>query len=843
MAGKGGAIWEQSGGAVTASDCAFTSNSADLGGAIATVGNTGGLVATDCTFDGNRAGEGGGIYNELAAAVKGCTFSGNSAEAGGGFVNVPSTSGVLAIANLANCTFANNSASNGGGGIASAGTTTVTNCTVAGNSAVSGGGIFNGLNLTLNNTIVASSPSGGDVLNAGTVTGSHNLVDDGSDGLPDTVVASPLLGPLANNGGATQTVALLPGSPAIDAGSNALAVDAMRNPLTTDQRGVARIINGTVDIGAFESRGFTIAITSGNNQSTTVGTGFVNPLVATVTSPDGDPVQGGLVLFTAPTSGAGAILIGATGGVVTATIDPSGQAAVGLAANTVAGSYSVLARAIGTHFAAGFTLTNLPGAPADVEAFNPGQSTTVGYDFNTTLLAHVTDAYGNPVPGVSVFYFAPTSGASGSFKGGNVVATIAQTNTEGYAAPTFTANTVAGSYSVSAFANGVSKSIFFNLTNLPGAPARIATLTGTNQTAAVGSSFVIAPQAVVTDTYGNPVPGASVTFTAPTSGATGTFAGSTFTTVTTDALGHATAPTITSDTVAGSYLVTAYVSGVALPAVFSLTNLPGAPAAVARTGTTPSAAPLAVAVGSTLSPPIEVLVTDAYGNPVPGASVFFTAPNSGPTGSFVGGDLATTNAQGVASATLTADTKAGSYEIKVYAPGTNQVTFNLTNTPDVASRMLLSVPASAIRGTAFSFTVSALDQFGNFASGYLGTVAFSSSDRRASLPANYTFVAGDRGVHTFQATFNSTDSETLRVIDTVTPSLLSSAKVTVFPPGRTGTASSTASQLVSLVPPGAQIGALRAHARHRGARHVIANRHHDVKLHALGRAQGLSLKR
>ena len=67
-------------------------------------------------------------------------------------------------------------------------------------------------------------------------------------------VTNPGLGSPANNGGPTQTMALLPGSPAINAGSVALAVDQNGNPLTTDQRGAGypRIVNGTVDIGAFE---------------------------------------------------------------------------------------------------------------------------------------------------------------------------------------------------------------------------------------------------------------------------------------------------------------------------------------------------------------------------------------------------------------------------------------------------------------------------------------------------------------------------------------------------------------------------------------------------------------
>ena len=90
----------------------------------------------------------------------------------------------------------------------------------------------------------------------------YNLIGTGgSGGLVNGIngnqvgVADPGLGPLADNGGPTQTIALLPGSPAIDAGSNALAVDPTTGqPLTTDQRGPGflRIVNGTVDIGAFE---------------------------------------------------------------------------------------------------------------------------------------------------------------------------------------------------------------------------------------------------------------------------------------------------------------------------------------------------------------------------------------------------------------------------------------------------------------------------------------------------------------------------------------------------------------------------------------------------------------
>ena len=151
-------------------------------------------------------------------------------------------------------------------------------------------------------------------------------------------------------------MALLPGSPAIDAGNNALAVDSQGNPLTTDQRGLPRIVNTVVDIGAFESSGFTIAVTSGSGQSTGVLTAFADPLVATVTANNPiEPVAGGLVTFTPPASGASATLSGSP-----AIIGGDGTASVTATANGITGSYTVTATASGITTPASFSLTNVP---------------------------------------------------------------------------------------------------------------------------------------------------------------------------------------------------------------------------------------------------------------------------------------------------------------------------------------------------------------------------------------------------------------------------------------------------------------------------------------------------
>ena len=105
-------------------------------------------------------------------------------------------------------------------------------------------------NLYLDGNGTVSMASANNLIGAG---GGNSGLTNGSNG-NQVGVANPGLGTLASNGGPTETIALLAGSPAIDSGSNALAVDPHGSPLTTDQRGAGfpRIVNGTVDIGAFE---------------------------------------------------------------------------------------------------------------------------------------------------------------------------------------------------------------------------------------------------------------------------------------------------------------------------------------------------------------------------------------------------------------------------------------------------------------------------------------------------------------------------------------------------------------------------------------------------------------
>ncbi len=324
--------------------------------------NAGTLTLTNCTVTNSAATgtvlnepTGGGIYNNGTLEATNCTIANNSAVFDGGGIDNDGT------ATLVNCTITGNQTSGDGGGIQNEGVLSATNCTIANNLAsVFGGGISVGVNSTSTtpaNTIVAgnSAPSGPDI--SGTVSSrGYNLIGNasGSGGFVSTDLTNvnPVLGILQNNGGPTPTVALLPGSPAIAAGS----VTLIPAGITTDQRGLPRTVNGKVDIGAFQSRGFTITISAGSNQRVLVNTAFASPLFVTVSSPFGDPVQGGLVTFSAPTSGASATFPNGK----TSNINASGLASLVVNANNVVGTYSVTPAAngaSGTNLS--FSLTNL----------------------------------------------------------------------------------------------------------------------------------------------------------------------------------------------------------------------------------------------------------------------------------------------------------------------------------------------------------------------------------------------------------------------------------------------------------------------------------------------------
>jgi hypothetical protein len=309
----GGLVNYPSSSVLTLTRCTVTGNSSGASGGLS---NSGTATVTDSTFTANHADdEGGAIRNDGILTVVGSTLSGNTATGHGG--------GVWARGRVqvANSTLAGNSADYGGGVLVYGGSTRLTNVTITGNrSQNDDGGGLDVVNantpdvllldcLVAGNFLGASGTAPGDVSGALGSKSAGSLVGDGDNlsGLTNGTQGNQLgtasepidarLSPLADHGGPTQTVSLLKGSPAIDAGVNAFAVDPTTHTAsTTDQRGTgfARVVNGVVDIGAFEVQP---AVTTLSATDATGVFGGTITLVANLTS-GGLPLAGASVAFT-----------------------------------------------------------------------------------------------------------------------------------------------------------------------------------------------------------------------------------------------------------------------------------------------------------------------------------------------------------------------------------------------------------------------------------------------------------------------------------------------------------------------------------------------------------------
>jgi hypothetical protein len=309
------------------------------------------------------------------------------------------------------------------------------------------------------------------------------------------------------------------------------------------------------------------------------------------------------------------------------------------------------------------------------------QSTALNTAFSAPLVATVMMG-GTPVSGAFVTFTAPATGASGTFATSSSYTETDTTDATGIATSSvFTANGTIGAVAVTASVAGVTATTSFSLTNTSGPPASITAISGSLQDATVSTAFGAPLVATVLDSNQNPVTGASVTFTAPATGASGIFASNSSNTETdtTDASGQATSSAFTADTAAGAYGVAATVTGVATAANFQLTNITGALISMAATSGTPQSTP----VLANFSAPLAVTVVDGNQNPVSGVVVTFGVPATGARGTFAGGvNTAKTDASGVAtSAAFTANGSVGTYTVTAtVASGAEPANFALTNT-------------------------------------------------------------------------------------------------------------------------------------------------------------------
>jgi adhesin/invasin len=539
-------------------------------------------------------------------------------------------------------------------------------------SVTGGGGSITGASQTTNPQGIATV--GGWTL--GTVAGSNTLsaTSVGLSGSPVTFTAAGTAGAattLALQAGNNQTVpigtsvAIAPSVKVTDSFGNGVAARSVTFAVTggggsitggsqtTDAQGMATVGSWTLgtSLGSntlqATSAGLTgspvtfsatavagapaiVTIDAGNNQTVAVNTNAsVRPAVK-ITDAQGNPVSGVSVTFS----------VGTGGGSVTGpnqVTNAQGIATVGnwrmgttSGSNTLIAAPSALVSAPLTVFA-----TAVPG-PARAIALNAGnnQTAAVGGQVSVPPSVRVADAFGNPVTGVNVT-FAVTGG------GGSLSGATQPTNANGIAAVgAWTLGTATGTNTMTATVtvSGFTGSVPFSATAVSGVATSLAINSGNNQSATVGSAVGTAPEVRVTDTFGNPVGGIAVAFVIASGGGTITGANQT-----TNAQGIATVGGWTLGSVPGTNTLRA-----------SAGNLSSSPVTFTATGQTGPAALIVVnagnsqtaSVGSAVSVPPSVRVTDVLGNPVANVTVTFAV--AGGDGSLTGA-LQNTGANGVAT--------------------------------------------------------------------------------------------------------------------------------------------------------------------------------------------------
>ena len=380
---------------------------------------------------------------------------------------------------------------------------------------------------------------------------------------------------------------------------------------------------------------------------------------------------------------------------------------------------------------------------------------TAGVSFNT-LTVTAKDAFGNTATGYTGTV-AFSGGGTGTTLPGNYAFVAGDSGTHTFTA-TLTqagARTITATDTVTGTINGTTGTV-----TVGSAAATTLTVAGpANATAGVSFGTL---SVTAKDAFGNVATGylGTVTFsgggTSPTLPANYSFvAGDSGTHTFTATLTQSGARTITAtDTVAGSINGTTGAIAVA----------PAGAATFTVTG--PANATAGVSFNT-----LTVTAKDAFGNIATGYTgiAHFTGGGTSPTlpanYTFVAGD----NGTHTFTATLT---QAGGQTVTTTDTVTGTITGTtgtITVAPVAAATLTVSGPANATAGVSFgSLTVTAKDSFGNVATGYLGTVTFSGGGTSPTLPANYTFVAGDSGTHTFTATLTQSGARTITATDTVT---------------------------------------------------------------------------
>jgi adhesin/invasin len=514
---------------------------------------------------------------------------------------------------------------------------------------------------------------------------------------------------------------------------------------TTDDMGQAQT---TLTVGNIAGTNTVTASASGVRESVTFSA-IANTPTAVMYSTHVKPIieascvgchqAGGAALFTPLTSfavvrygvsstgGAPLVVAGdAAASVLMQKLQPTATMYASLGAD--AATREANAKTINDWIAAG-ALNTEPGLPAKIVVLSGNnQSTTVSTALPSPLTVRIMDENDNPLAGVWAD-FAVTSG------GGALSPKAAKTDALGVAKTSFILGATTGANSVSASVIGVSTPVTFASTGTAGTATQIALVSGNNQTATVGTRVTNPLVVGVKDANGNPVSGFMINFTIATGD--GSVSAET---VLTNAQGQAQT-LFTVGTTAGANSVRVNATG-----------LSGSPVTFTATGTAGTATNLALVsgnnqsatVGTALSAPFIVAVTDTYGNPIANTAVTFAVASGGGT---LSATSATTNAAGQASTRLTVGATAGMNTVTATRAGLtgSPITFTATGTTGTATQIALvsgNNQSATVGSTLNPFVVAVKDANGNPVMGFSVTFTVTAGGGSVSAATAMTNAQG-----------------------------------------------------------------------------------------------------
>ena len=362
-----------------------------------------------------------------------------------------------------------------------------------------------------------------------------------------------------------------------------------------------------------------------------------------------------------------------------------------------------------------------------------GQTAVAGTVVDTPPSVFICDGSDNPVSGLAVT-FTVTSG------GGTITGATAVTGDDGIAtAGSWTLGSAAGANTVKASCAGITGSpVTFTATGVAGPASKIVANAGNGQTATAGATVATAPSVLVTDANDNRVGGVAVTFAVASGGGSITGASTT-----TNPSGIAQVGSWKLGSTAGANTLTVTSAGLTgSPVIFTATGVAGAASRIvmnAGNGQT-------VHVGTSVTIPPSVLVTDLNNNAVSGVAVTFAMTSGG--GSITGAST-TTNSSGIATVgSWTLGTTAGANTLTATSTGLtgSPVTFTATGLVGSPTTIVLSAGngQSATAGTAVATAPSArvTDAFNNPVAGVAVTFAVASGGGSVTTPSALTSASG-----------------------------------------------------------------------------------------------------